>query len=233
MATMQVPPVKTQLVPSSAQTVAPSGEQKANLTKAPSGLSQPTKPRFSSHDVTIQFGTSEINSSSCEQKNPAFEYVFRPKAGSVEGYFPRRGTSLIGGASGSGKTTLVLDMANELRQGHSFLGHSSCPQPFSYISLERSKEGFERTCKRMNFDPRWFNFYRPTGSNRQLPLPELIEGLLGTPEHRESKIFFIEGMDIRLDDDGKPDTLASIHEVKILWENPYAKPSPAKNVHDT
>src|SRR5438552_278206 len=170
-------------------------------------FSQPSKQRFSSHDVKIQFGSSEINPSACEQSNPAFEYVFRPTAGSVEGYFPRRGISLIGGASGSGKTTLVLDMANELRQGHAFNGHSSCPQPFSYISLERSKEAFERTCKRMNFDPRWFNFYRPTGSNLLLPLPELLDGLMSTPEHRESKIFFIEGIDIRLDDDGKHRTM--------------------------
>jgi hypothetical protein len=47
------------------------------------------------------------------------------------------------------------------------------------------------------------------------------------------RIWYADYKEMLAADDGKPDTLASIHEVKILWENPYAKPSPAKSVNDT
>jgi hypothetical protein len=47
------------------------------------------------------------------------------------------------------------------------------------------------------------------------------------------RIWYADYKDMLAADDGKPDTQAAIHEVKILWENPYAKPASGKQAHDT
>src|SRR5439155_1911838 len=47
------------------------------------------------------------------------------------------------------------------------------------------------------------------------------------------RIWYADYKDMLAADDGKPNTLAQIHEVKILWDNPNDTPDAGKQLYDT
>lgn len=60
----------------------------------------------------------------------------------VDGVFSAPGIHLVAGASGCGKTSWLLDtFVNEWERGNPVLGFNSHPEPWVYISGDRSEEG--------------------------------------------------------------------------------------------
>ena len=47
------------------------------------------------------------------------------------------------------------------------------------------------------------------------------------------RIWYADYKDMLAADDGRPGTLAAIHEVKILWDNPHDTPDAGKQLYDS
>lgn len=58
----------------------------------------------------------------------------------VDDLFPRRALHLIAGASGAGKTIWVLETMTAWAKGQDVLGHKSHPEPWAYVSGDRSED---------------------------------------------------------------------------------------------
>ena len=76
----------------------------------------------------------------------------KPKRWFITRLFPSREVHLIGGPSGAGKTRWLLDIIREWKEGRDIYGYTSHPQPFLYISCDRSKESVQTTLDDLGLD---------------------------------------------------------------------------------
>lgn len=67
----------------------------------------------------------------------------------VDRIFPTKEIHIIAGASGVGKTTFGFQLLDEWRQGKPVLGFPSHPQPFVYVSCDRSRQSVNATLQRV------------------------------------------------------------------------------------
>jgi AAA domain len=140
----------------------------------------------------------------------AFDYLVEATDEEQEGLFPSGEVSLIAGASGSGKTTLLLQLILLLRRGEPFFGRKTHSKPYAYLIYDRSENGLKRTAKRMGIDVRELNPYRPTKLEAAAAtVDKLIATLLTKPEFAETKVIFIEGLDM-LVPEGKTSDLTAV-----------------------
>jgi RecA-family ATPase len=58
----------------------------------------------------------------------------------IDNLFPRRSLHIVAGASGAGKTVFLLSMMTAWARGESVLGFASHPEPWLYVSGDRSEE---------------------------------------------------------------------------------------------
>ena len=62
----------------------------------------------------------------------------------IDSLFPRRSLHLCAGASGAGKTILLLETMTRWSRGEPVFGHASHPEPWLYVSGDRSAEDVQR-----------------------------------------------------------------------------------------
>lgn len=108
----------------------------------------------------------------------------------VDSILPAQEIHLIAGPSGAGKSTWLLQFIEQWRQGKPFLGYASHPQPFVYISADRSERSVQRIFERLKLRPEDFSV--ETAST--IASRDLFSVLLMLRKrHPSAKVFFIEG----------------------------------------
>lgn len=110
----------------------------------------------------------------------------------IETIFPAEEVHLIGGPSGAGKSSWLIGFIRDWQKGDSLFGYKSYPQPFVYVSCDRSKPGILRTFKRLKIDPETFPYMPMVERDDLLNIPALVDNWL--KDHPETKVFFIEGL---------------------------------------
>jgi len=71
----------------------------------------------------------------------------------VDKILPRRRVHLITGPSGSGKTRFILETMVKWHKGEDFWGFKSFPEPWIYVSGDRSKEEAESAAESLGLSP--------------------------------------------------------------------------------
>lgn len=74
----------------------------------------------------------------------------------IDRILPARELSLLTGRSGSGKTRLLFSMLSAWESGEPVFGHESYPAPWTYLSMDRSRESVCRSLVEMEYDPAAF-----------------------------------------------------------------------------
>lgn len=108
----------------------------------------------------------------------------------VDTILPTQEVHLIGGPSGSGKSTWLLQFIESWRAGKPLLGYPSHPEPFVYLSADRSDRSVRRIFERLKLTPEDFRFETAMSISSQsliLVLNELRR------RHPDTTVFFIEG----------------------------------------
>lgn len=151
----------------------------------------------------------EANRTSPSGRDSAFDYLVDAASEDQEGLFPMGEVSLVAGPSGAGKTTWLLQFILALRSGKEFFGRKTNPRPYAFLLFDRSENGLKRTCRRMRINLDELNPYRPTGEEAIERLPSLIKRLIKRSQFKETKVFFIEGLDM-LVPEGKTADLTAV-----------------------
>ena len=110
----------------------------------------------------------------------------------VDEIFPAYEVHLFVGPSGAGKTTYLFQFIKAWSAGEKIFGYQSHPQPYVYISCDRSKRNIQRTFKRIGLPAEQI----PTISVIDEPVSRDIMSILKFARDRypEAKVLFIEGL---------------------------------------
>jgi hypothetical protein len=110
----------------------------------------------------------------------------------VDDILPRYEIHLIAGPSGAGKSTLLLQFIQDWSQGKSFFDHASYPEPFLYVSGDRSADGVRRTLSRVGIDASAFPLFPVIEKTEVEEIENIIELALG--RFPSARVLFIEGL---------------------------------------
>jgi hypothetical protein len=146
--------------------------------------------------VTSEESQPTNASSKRADTDPAFDYLVDAASDEQEGLFPSGEVSLIAGPSGAGKTTWLLQFILSLKRGERFFGRETNPKPYVFLCYDRSIDGLKRTCRRMRISLKDLNPLRPTDEEAKLSLVQLLEEAVKKPKFKDTKVFFIEGLDM-------------------------------------
>jgi hypothetical protein len=101
---------------------------------------------------------------------------------------PRREVHLFGGPSGAGKTTFLIKLLESWAKGAPVFGHQSHPEPFLYISGDRSLADMKRTMRRLKIT----NFPIHIPPTNAVTIAQVMEDALR--KYPKTRLLVVEGL---------------------------------------
>lgn len=107
---------------------------------------------------------------------------------------------LLGGSSGSGKTTFLFQMLADWQDSKPVLGHESCPVPYAYVSIDRSRSSVVRTLTRLGLQDKITRIVSREDLPSTLSLGVVIQS--ARERYPDAQCFFVEGFQTLVGDKG-------------------------------
>lgn len=110
----------------------------------------------------------------------------------IDRILPAREVSLLTGRSGSGKTRLLFSMLSEWESGAPVFGHESYPAPWTYLSMDRSRESVNRSLYEMGYDPAAFRIVGRENVKGRVSATMLLDTYRG--HFPDTRLWVVEGL---------------------------------------